>query len=156
MPGKGCDEMQELKNEIIHYFQRIFEAPIWKGAFSFVITILTTLFGQFDSIAKTFITVIILDFITGIVKGIVNKNCNSRTMRQSASKIISYGLSVMIGHFFEQFLIPGARTYVIAMLGVTEVKSVKENLEEIGAKLPEFMSEMVDSWVDLVKKKKPK
>ena len=148
--------MNQIKDEIIYYFQKILEAPIWKGAFSILTTILVTLFGEFDRLVKYFLLALIFDFCTGVVKAIINGNCHSRRMRKSASKIISYGLSVMIGHFFEQFLIPGGRTYVIAMLGVTEVKSVKENLEEIGAKLPEFMSEMVDSWVDLVKKKKPK
>ena len=148
--------MNQIKDEISYYFQKILEAPIWKGAFSILTTILVTLFGEFDRLVKYFLLALIFDFCTGVVKAIINRNCHSRRMRKSAPKIISYGLSVMIGHFFEQFLIPGARTYVIAMLGVTEVKSVKENLEEIGAKLPEFMSEMVDSWVDLVKKKKPK
>lgn len=144
--------MNQIKDEISYYFQKILEAPIWKGAFSILTTILVTLFGEFDRLVKYFLLALIFDFCTGVVKAIINGNCHSRRMRKSASKIISYGLAIMFGHFAEVFNIAGARAFILSILGLTELKSTKENLDEIGAKFPEFMNEIIDEWHERAKK----
>lgn len=138
--------MHQIKTEIYHYFERLFEAPFWKGAFSIIAAILITLFGQFNQIAKYFLLAIALDVITGILKGILTRNFKSRYMRKSASKFISYGTAIIFAHFAEQFGAVGFRSFVISVLGFTELKSIGENLIEAKIKLPEFVLEEIDKY----------
>lgn len=148
--------MHQLKNEIYHYFERIFEAPWWKGAFSIVTAICVTLFGEFDQYAKYFLLAFAFDVISGGVKGIITHNFKSRYLRKSATKAISYGSAIILAHFGEMLGIVGFRVFIISILGITELISIGENLKETKAKLPDFMMDELERYKEKLKRFKMK
>lgn len=92
---------------------------------------------------------IVIDYITGLIKGVMRGQLNSYALRVGLWRKVAYYLEVFTAIILESFcvvvgvVIPVPLTYgVIAVVAFVEVISILENLGEINPKLTDnrFMS----------------
>ncbi len=73
------------------------------------------------------------DFITGVIKAHKKGNLKSRRMIDKFYDIIGYFIGILIAHYAENFFgdaVPLVKA-VVAIIALTEVQSVRENISEI-------------------------
>lgn len=105
---------------------------------SIVLKIGAALLVLFAPIKATLVTVMVLtvvDLIAGILAAIKRKEkITSSGLKRTVVKILAYEIVVCLGYITEQYM-TGDLVPVVKMLagliGITELKSVLENIEEI-------------------------
>jgi len=106
----------------------------------FVITAL----GGWDGLTITFIALVILDYITGILKGVYIKKLSSTQGFKGIIKkvliLIVVGIAVLLQ---EQIGIPAIREIVITFFIANEGISILENVAQMGIKLPNKLKEVL-------------
>lgn len=121
-----------------------------KNLFNFITgTLLTTItyfLGGFDGAIKTLLMFILLDYITGICKAIVNKKLNSTIGGSGIIKKVGYLVVVALSSGLDN--ITGSdgtlRTLVIYFFIANEGISILENWASIGLPLPKKILETLE------------
>lgn len=120
-------------------------------------SIMIFLFGDIDIHLKYLITVIILDFISGIFSSFIKKNINSSINFKGILKKVSYfiviAISVIIGNILKIDTI--LRNIVIYSLIFNEIISILENCTEIGIKLPKVLISSLDVFKSKINNELP-
>lgn len=126
-----------------HYLEQLIMGFEHKIVFSAVGTIISTLTGFYGDLVWGFIALFVLDLISGILKSRKNNiPISSRRLRDSVTKLAAYMVLItaliIAGHYEPEFqpVITGAYYYFM----FTELKSIFENVEEMGLHLPSAMS----------------
>lgn len=96
-----------------------------------------------------FMFVIILDILTGIVKGLINKNLDSRI---GTAGMLKHVLVVIVVLFIAVYLplfgfLSWARTIVVFFIAQYSL-SIIENWGEIGLPLPSFIKDVMERFRD--------
>lgn len=110
-----------------------------KKLLTFLLGILTYLTGGFDSLIKCLVIFMILDYITGILKGIYKKELSSKKSLKGIIKKIGYIFIIILGTVFDrvtnnnEFTI---RTLVIYFFIANEAISIIENWMLMDLPLP--------------------
>ena len=121
---------------------------LWlKIAVTFLITVLTQIFGGFDLIFKTLIICMTLDYLTGILCAIYLKKLNSQTgfkgIIKKATILIVVALASVIGNYSGLYEI---RNLVIGFYIANEGISILENASKtdipIMGKLREILNQI--------------
>lgn len=131
--------------EILKYWEKLIEA--WQVKMILSIWI-TWLFGDYNAGLGALGCLVILDCLTkwgvlskaagGFLKAWKTDTISSRGMRDGLKKIIWYMVAMIAAHQLEQFSIVGysvgrtATESMSAYLALIEVKSVLENLRDLG------------------------
>jgi hypothetical protein len=113
---------------------------------------------------KFLVIACIIDLITGVWKVIVNegiKSVTSRGLRDTVSKLISYGSFLIIIHILTHFEINGQvsssflwmNKVALEFLILVEIKSVYENIIRINPKL-DFVDSVLQKIINTLKNKK--
>ena len=131
----------ERRDIMIHFFERLIENSIVKLILSTVGSILTFLFGGFGTILSSFVALLALDFITGILKAIKNKELSSWAGREGGKKIITYIVVIAFANLLERVGLVGIRSFTILWASITEGISIIENLDVLGFPFPDFIKE---------------
>ena len=101
---------------------------------------LTYLFGKIDTLFKTFLILIVIDYISGICKAIYNKKLSSDIGAKGIIKKIGYLLTIivaeLIGNLYNSLDI---RNILLYMFIANEVISILENISQIGIVIPDFI-----------------
>lgn len=121
-----------------------------EGFIKLIISSLATFFiyllGGFDVALISLLIVMVLDYITGIIKAIKNKKLSSKIGFTGILKKIAIlclvALAVVIDHLTGEsgFI----RTMIIYYLVANEGLSIIENLGEIDILVPEFLKEKLE------------
>lgn len=99
--------------------------------------ILTALFGEIDLYLKTLFLFIFIDYITGIIKSIVNKNLSSQVGYIGLLKKGSMLFTVIVAHRMDLILHTNLwKAFVISAYNINECISIFENLRSIGVPVP--------------------
>jgi len=97
--------------------------------------------GDIDIHLKYLISVVILDYFTGLLKAFLKKKINSSISIKGIFKKISYfvvvGVSVMIGNILN--MKDALRNLVIYSFLLSEIISILENCTEMGIRLPKLL-----------------
>jgi len=114
-----------------------------KALLAFIFTALATAIGQNLLAYEVLFILVILDTITGVMKGFKHKNLNSRKFRDTAHKIILYSILIISAHQLVRLtpMLQWFEDFVVVYLAVTEVLSIIENAHVLGVVLPEWVSE---------------
>ena len=111
---------------------------------------LTYLFGKMDTLFKTFLIFIIIDYISGICKAIYNKKLNSEIGAKGIIKKIGYLLiiivSELVGHLYTNSL--NIRNILLYMFISNEIISILENTSEIGIIIPDYIKKILSKGGD--------
>jgi len=138
---------------IQYYLNRLAEYPRIKTLFATLCVFFNFLFGVIGQPIYILLTFIAFDLITGIIKSI-KKNINlngdskfsaivkachiiqSKAMRKGIYKIIVYMTAIILANLTSvMYAQESIRVFVISWIGFIELKSIIENLEEIGFKV---------------------
>lgn len=118
---------------------------------SVILTTIIYLLGGFDIALQSLLIVMIVDYLTGIVSAIYNKELSSKIGFKGIIKKFSYlcvvALSVVIDNLTGQSGL--IRTLVIYFFVANDGLSIIENMAEMGVKLPQ---KLIDSLEQIKKK----
>ena len=106
---------------------------------SSILSILIYLFGGFDSLILSLIIAMVIDYITGVCKGIYHKKLNSTIGLKGILKKIGYLLIVILATLFDNIIHDESmaiRALVIYFFISNEAISILENWGSLGLPLP--------------------
>ena len=106
---------------------------------SSILSILIYLFGGFDSLILSLIIAMVIDYITGVCKGIYHKKLNSTIGLKGILKKFGYLLIVILATLFDNIIHDESmaiRALVIYFFISNEAISILENWGSLGLPLP--------------------
>ena len=103
--------------------------------------------GGLDGFLYALITFVVVDYITGVLRAIVEKKLSSRIGAHGIAKKVAIFLVVGIGHLIDTYLLGGQgaplRTAVIFFYIANEGISLVENATAIGLPVPEKLRDVL-------------
>ena len=106
--------------------------------------LLVSFLGGLDKLLYALLILIVLDYITGILKAIYNKKLSSeigfKGIIKKALIVIIVGVSVLLE---QSFGIPAIREIVIMFFAINEAISLSENAIQMGLPLPDKFKEVL-------------
>ena len=114
---------------------------IMEKLFSVLGTFFLFLFGDFDFLLKAILTLMLLDYITGVCKSFVKKKVNSSIGAKGIIKKVIYLCIIAVSVILDKMLNTngGLRTLVITSFIFNEILSILENSSEMGIKIPKVI-----------------
>ena len=114
---------------------------IMEKIFSVLGTFFLFLFGDFDFLLKAILTLMLLDYITGVCKSFVKKKVNSSIGAKGIIKKVIYLCIIAVSVILDKMLNTngGLRTLVITSFIFNEILSILENSNEMGIKIPKVI-----------------
>lgn len=123
------------------------ESTILKTGTTFFGSVIFLAFGALDIMFRVLLLFIILDYITGLMKGFKKKELSSAVGWNGLMKKIGTLIAVIVAHQMDK--IAGTemfRVSVIAFFVANEGISLTENLTIIGVPLPKIMIRTLKVW----------
>ena len=103
--------------------------------------------GGLDGFLYALIAFVVVDYITGVLRAIVEKKLSSRIGAHGIAKKVAIFLVVGIGHLIDTYLIGGMgaplRTAVIFFYIANEGVSLLENATAIGLPVPDKLKDVL-------------
>lgn len=102
--------------------------------------------GSFDSFLYALVAFIVIDYLTGIMLAIINKELSSSIGFRGIFKKVMTFLMVAIGHTIDAYLIKNGgaiRTAVIFFYISNEGISILENSAKLGLPIPDKLREIL-------------
>ena len=122
-----------------------------KGFSAGVLTFVSYLLKGWDTALQTLCLFMVIDFVTGILKGIINKQLNSQTCLKGIVKKCCYFVLVIVAVALDR-LYPEAqglvRTLVCYFLVATDGISILENIALCGVSYPKFLKNILEQLKD--------
>lgn len=144
--------------EIVQSLKKIVEAPLLKGVLTFLGWVLQHFFGPPDAALKAFLTLLLVDLVTGLVKAEIRNEAQSIISHEKGRrKYIGYAMVIMVGQLLDAAAVPGLRNIVLIWGSATEARSIVENMELMGVPMPAFIREHLrkaESKFDVKKEEK--
>jgi len=124
------------------------EIWVWiQAAFAGIGGVVGWYLGGLDGFLYALIAFVAVDYITGVLRSIVEKKLSSRIGAQGIAKKVALFLVVGIGHLIDAYLISGTgaplRTAVIFFYIANEGVSLLENATAIGLPVPEKLKDVL-------------
>lgn len=113
---------------------------------SVILTSVIYLLGGVDIALTSLLIVIIIDYITGLLTAIYNKNLNSKVGLKGIIKKFCYLLIVCLSVIIDNITNMGGaiRTLVIYFFVANESLSIIENMGKIGVPIPEKLKNIIE------------
>ena len=99
------------------------------------------LLGGWDILVISLLIMMVLDYVSGIVKGLYKKELSSKTGLKGILKKIMILTIVCLSVLCEKIGIPAIREITIVFFAVNEGLSILENAAEMGLPIPETIKE---------------
>ena len=109
-------------------------------------SIFTFLFGNFDFILKALLTLMLIDYITGVSRAFVSKKVNSSIGAKGIIKKVMYLCVVTVTVLLDGLLeLNGSlRTLIIYTFIFNEIISILENSSSLGIKIPNYLKNALE------------
>ena len=120
---------------------------IFNGVIAVAGTIITFLFGGWDIVLNSLIILMVVDYITGLMKGYVNKDLSSSTSAKGLFKKIMILLVLIVGVSLDRMLGTGEhmfRTLVAFFYISNESLSIIENATQLGVPVPQQIQDALE------------
>lgn len=103
--------------------------------------LIVSLFGGYDILFKTFLIFIIIDYISGLLQAIYNKEINSKIGAKGIIKKVGYILIIMIATAIDNLNgnTMDIRNIILYMFIANEGLSILENCSKIGILIPNVL-----------------
>lgn len=137
--------------ELSHYINQLLKGSEYKFVLSVAFSIITIIEGFYGTLIWGLLGFLAIDFITGVWKSLNSgERITSKRLRASVTKVGSYMLlltTLIIAGKVETTFIPlVTMAYYYCMF--TEIKSILENLEGMGMKVPGVVLDKLDSFME--------
>ena len=109
---------------------------------------IASLFGGCDTLFKTFLIFIIIDYISGLLQAIYNKKLNSKIGAKGIIKKIGYILIVIVTSSIDIIYNINIRSAILYMFITNEGLSIIENLSQINIIIPDILKDKLDRKED--------
>lgn len=131
------------------FLSNIDQTPTWiiGGASS----ILLFLMGNIPEAVWILVAIMVVDIITGVLKGVHEKNIQSRIMAKGVAKKAGIISAVILGFLLDKFLNLGSPLFTNLIIGLSvgsESISVIENLDALGVKIPIIIKDKILSMAN--------
>lgn len=116
-----------------------------------ILAIIGYLFGEIDGLIYALLTVIVIDYITGVICAIVNKKLCSSIGFKGIFKKVSILIIVSVAQIIDVNILSNngiLRSSVIAFYIVNESISILENTSKIGIPLPKKLKSILQQLKD--------
>lgn len=100
---------------------------------------LVWLLGGWDNFLMALVTLMCVDYVTGVIKGINNKELSSKTGMNGIVKKIYILAIVCVAVVCERMGIPTVREMTIVFFVANEALSILENAGQMGLPIPESL-----------------
>lgn len=135
---------------VSYYIDQLLKGSEYKFVLSIAFSIITLIEGFYGTLLWALFGFLAIDFITGIWKSLNSgTKISSKRLRASVTKVGSYMLlltTLIIAGKVESTFIPlVTMAYYYCMF--TEIKSILENLEGMGLKVPGMVVEKIDGFI---------
>ena len=116
------------------------------NAISVVLTTFVYLVGGIDIAMKSLLIVIVIDYITGVMSAIYNKELNSTIGLKGILKKFSYLIIVSLSVILDRIVgdTGAIRTLVIYFFVANDGISIVENIGKMGVPLPKKLTEVLE------------
>lgn len=124
---------------------------IFKSISTIFLAVIGYLFGEIDGLMYALLTVIIIDYITGVICAIVNKELCSTIGFKGILKKVSILIIVAVSQVIDVNILSDSgilRSSVIAFYIVNESISILENTSKIGIPLPKKLKSILNQLKD--------
>lgn len=108
-----------------------------------IIALLTYIFGGVDTVLVILLAFITLDYITGIMAGVIEKQLSSAVGYIGLLKKVCVLIVVAVSHLIGTYLGMDVRTLVIGYYIANEGISILENSGRIGVPLPKKLIDIL-------------
>lgn len=128
-----------------------------KIGFSVAATCLTSFLGDFDKLLQYLVTLIIVDYITGVLVAIVKKSLSSEVGLKGIVKKVMQLMLVGVATILDNVSgtnDPYVRSTVIYFLIANEGISILENAAAVGIPVPTFLSGILEKLKGEITNKK--
>ena len=107
----------------------------------FLMSLLVFLFGSFDFMLKALLTLMFIDYITGVSRAFVTKKVNSSIGGKGIIKKAAYLCVIAVAVLLDNLLEAngGLRSLIIYSFIFNEMLSILENSSEMGVKIPSIL-----------------
>ncbi len=114
---------------------------ILKTIITLIASILSFLYGSFDFLLKTLLSLMLIDYITGVSSAFITKKVNSSIGGKGIIKKFIYLCVVAVGVILDNLLsVNGAlRGFILYSFIFNEMLSILENCSAIGIKIPSIL-----------------
>lgn len=122
-----------------HQYEILDHVPF---VFATLMTGATALFGGWDTAFQVFITCVVLDMITGVLKGLYQKDFSSKRARQGFATKFGYVIVIVLATQFDKLMpedAPILRTIAVWFYIFVEGSSILENLAQMGVPVPQAL-----------------
>lgn len=103
-------------------------------------------FGEFDTLFDGLVILIIIDYVSGVIKAIIKKKLSSEIGYQGILRKMSFFAVVALANIIDKIVFADAillRYAVILLFVANEGVSIIENLAEIGVPIPKRLIEIL-------------
>lgn len=109
-------------------------------------SIFAFLFGNFDFILKALLTLMLIDYITGVSRAFISKKVNSSIGAKGIIKKVMYLCVVTVTVLLDGLLeLNGSlRTLIIYTFIFNEIISILENSSSLGIKIPNYLKNALE------------
>lgn len=116
------------------------------NAISVVLTTFVYLVGGIDVAMKSLLIVIVIDYITGVMSAIYNKELNSNIGLKGILKKFSYLIIVSLSVILDRIVgdTGAIRTLIIYFFVANDGISIVENIGKMGVPLPKKLTEVLE------------
>ncbi len=130
-----------IMEAIFYYLKDLFDKFVIKMFFSYFVSTLLLVIGDFPDAYQLLVALIFLDLFTGLMKAMKCKNVSLRKSSQGIVKIFLYSITIAVGVLMDRGLFgkipPFGFSYIItAYLMVNTAISVVKNLRCLGVPIP--------------------
>lgn len=116
------------------------------NAISVILTTFVYLVGGIDIAMKSLLIVIVIDYITGVMSAIYNKELNSNIGLKGILKKFSYLIIVSLSVILDRIVgdTGAIRTLIIYFFVANDGISIVENIGKMGVPLPKKLTEVLE------------
>lgn len=110
-----------------------------KGILTIISAVLGYLFGKFDGLMYSLLTIICIDYLTGVICAVIKKELSSQIGFKGILKKVCILIIVSVSNIIDVNLLSNSRVLyssVVAFYLVNESISILENVSLIGIPLP--------------------
>lgn len=118
---------------------------VFKTSAGVILTTLAGILGGWDSALKTLVIIVVIDYITGVLKSIYNKKLSSLVGMKGLIKKVLFFIVVAVAHIVDDLSNANGsiRSLVIYVLIANEGISVLENSAEMGVPVPKKVKDIL-------------
>ena len=131
-----------------------------------VIAFLSLILGKYWYLFVLFLLLNVIDYLTGIIKSSLTKKRNSKAGLKGVIKKLGYWIMILVAFIASTFFIQIGNVlgidlqvttllgyFVLASLAVNEIRSILENLVELGYNVPKILTKGLEVADDIINSK---